>query len=827
MNTFVFALSAFRRDWRAGEMRLIAIAIIVAVASVTSVSFFTDRVKQATQIQATQLLAADLVLESRLPIPEQIVTTAKDLGLVTGNIISMRSMVRANDQLQMAEIKAVDDSYPIRGQLKTSNGILDEETVSTSIPDPTSVWVDSRLFQTLNLEIGSRINVGASQFTVSKVLTYEPDRGGDMFNMAPRLLMNLADIHATNLILPASRVEYRFLVGGESSLIEKYRQTINQGTDLRIQGIRDARPELRSALERAEQFLGLAVLVSIALAGLAVALSAQQFVIRHFDNCAIMRCLGAVQDTINKIYISQLLILSIGSSLIGCAVGFIAQHALAYMLTGMSNTQLPDASLFPIAYGLMAGVITVMGFALPQVLRLKNVAPLRVFRRDLNPLPLSSVSCYSAAILCLALLTPWQSGNIKLTGLSFIGILLTAIILTVGAFLLIRILNHFRARVGFAFRFGLANVVRRANLSIAQILGIGLGIMVMLLLTLVRTDLLDSWRDRIPDGTPNYFLINIQDTDVPQVQAFLGNENQTSTALYPMIRGRLSAINNEKIVEENFTTAEARRWARRAYNLSFSQDLPSANTLTAGEWWDIENTDTNQWSLEEEFANELGVTLNDTLTFMVAGKEVSGRISSLRKVDWDSFNVNFFVLASPSLLDAYPASYVTSFYLPAEKKNIIIDLVKRFPSVTVFDVDALIREVRKIMDQVVSTVEFVFGFTILAGIVVLISALQTTHSERSYESALLSSIGASRRQIRLGLIMEFLCIGLIAGFLAALSASFVELLLAKFVFNLDVTIDYRLWIIAPVICTAIIITVGLAGTRRVLYTPPIQALKEF
>jgi putative ABC transport system permease protein len=827
MNTFVFALTAFRRDWRAGEMRLIAIAVIVAVASVTSVSFFTDRVKKATQTQATQLLAADLVLESRLPIPEHIITTAKDLGLVTSNIISMRSMVIANDQLQMAEIKAVDDSYPIRGQLKTSNGLFDEETISTSIPGSGSVWVDSRLFQTLNLEIGSRLNIGASQLTVSKVLTYEPDRGGDMFNMAPRLMMNLADIHATNLILPASRVEYRFLVGGESPLIQKFRQTINQGTDLRIQGIRDARPELRSALERAEQFLGLAVLVSIALAGLAVALSAQQYVIRHFDNCAIMRCLGAVQDTINKIYITQLLILSIGSSLIGCAVGFIAQHALAYMLTGMSNTQLPDASLFPIAYGLMAGVITVMGFALPQVLRLKNVAPLRVFRRDLNPLPLSSMSCYSAAILCLALLTPWQSGNIKLTGLSFIGILLTAILLTVGAFLMIKALNSFRARAGFALRFGLANIVRRANLSIAQILGIGLGIMVMLLLTLVRTDLLDSWQDRIPEGTPNYFLINIQDTDVPQVQTFLGNENQTSTALYPMIRGRLSAINSEKIVAENFTTAEARRWARRAYNLSFSQELPSANSLTAGEWWDIDNIDTNQLSLEEEFANELGVTLNDTLTFMVAGKEVSGKISSLRKVDWDSFNVNFFVLASPGMLDDYPASYVTSFYLPTEKKNIIIDLVKRFPSVTVFDVDDLINEVRKIMDQVVSTVEFVFGFTILAGIVVLISALQTTHSERSYESALLSSLGASRRQIRLGLIMEFLCIGVIAGFLAALSASFVELLLAKFVFNLDVTIDYRLWIVAPVICTAIIITVGLAGTRRVLFTPPIQALKEF
>ncbi len=826
MNTFTFALQAFRRDWRAGELRLIAIAVVVAVASMTSVSFFTDRVKKATESQATQLLAADLVLESRLPIPENIIDTAKDYDLVTANIISLRSMVVADDQLQMAEIKAVDENYPIRGQLRTSVGLFAEEAETTSIPDPGNVWVDSRLFQTLGLEIGSRLNVGATEFSVTRILTYEPDRGGDMFNMAPRLMMNLADIPDTNLILPASRVEYRFLVGGENSVVNEFRETINQGGDLRIQGIRDARPELRSALERAEQFLGLAVLVSIALAGLAVALSAQQYVIRHFDVCAIMRCLGAEQSTINKIYITQLLILSVSASLLGCILGFVAQHALASMLTGMSNAQLPAASFIPVIYGMLAGVITVMGFALPQVLRLKNVAPLRVLRRDLNPLPLSSMSSYGAAVVALALLTPWQSGNFKLTGIAFLGIIATAILLTVGAFFLIRILNRFRTRVKFTIRFGLANIVRRANLSVAQILGIGLGVMVMLLLTLVRTDLLNTWRDRIPEGTPNYFLINIQDSDVPAVETFLGAENQTTSDLYPMIRGRLAVINDEKVIEENFSTPESRRWARRAYNLSFTSKFPAANTVVAGEWWNTTGASGNQLSLEVDFARELGVDLNDTLTFLVAGREVTGRITSLREVDWDSFNVNFFVLASPGMLDGFPASYVTSFYLPADKKNILIDLVKQFPSFTVFDVDALITEVRKIMDQVIKTVEFVFGFTILAGIVVLIAALQTTHTERSYESALLSSIGASRKQIRAGLIMEFLCIGALAGFLAAFSASFVELILARFVFNMDIIVDYRLWLVAPIVCALIITTAGLAGTRRVLYTPPMQALKE-
>ena len=350
--------------------------------------------------------------------------------------------------------------------------------------------------------------------------------------------------------------------------------------------------------------------------------------------------------------------------------------------------------------------------------------------------------------------------------------------------------------------------------------------MVMLLLTLVRTDLLDSWQNRLPEGTPNYFLINIQDEDVPRLKSFLEAENKTTANLFPMIRARLAAINDEKIVLENFETEEARRWARRGYNLTWSENLPAANVISEGQWWNSTDTEGLQFSLEQDFSRELGVNLNDTLTFLIGGREVTGKITSIRKVEWDSFNVNFFVVASPGVLESFPASYVTSFFLPTQARDIIIQLVKRFPSVTVYDVDALISEVRKIMNQVVRTVEFVFGFTILAGIVVLLAALQTTHNERTYESAMLSTLGASRKQIRYGLIMEFLCIGLIAGILAGFSATMVEVLLAKYVFNMDIVIDFRIWLIAPLLCACIIIIAGLAGTRSVLHTPPIVALRQ-
>lgn len=826
MNTLRLAFNSFIRDWRAGEMRLIAIAIVVAVSSYTSVGFFTDRVRQATETQATQLLAADLVLESRQPIPNDIRDAAMSASLEQVNITSMRSMVVAGEFIQMAELKAVEGGYPLRGNLRYSESLFGEEIESREIPQPGTVWVDPRLMQILNLEPGDSVNVGEAQFTVSRLITYEPDRGGDMFNIAPRVLMNLSDLPSTNLILPASRIEYRLLLAGTRDSISQFRQSIPNSEELRVQGIRDARPELRSALDRAEQFLGLAVLVSIALAGLAVALSSQQYAIRHFDNCAILRCLGADQQTITHVYVLQLCILSVLSSLFGCGLGFLAQEFLASLLSGMTNTQLPPASWYPLITGLFAGVITVMGFAMPQILRLREVSPLRVLRRDLSPVPLSGFACYGTAIISLALLTPWDSGNYQLSLYSFIGIMLTALLLTAGAYGLIYIINRYRSRIGFSLRFGISNIVRRASLSAAQILGIGLGIMVMLLLTLVRTDLLDTWADKIPEGTPNYFLINIQEQDVPRLENFLQERNSPTANFYSMTRGRLAAINDRQIDPLNFETPEARRWARRDYNLTWSEDLPAANRIVEGEWWSTEMNGNHQLSLEQEFAEELGVKVNDTMTFLVAGREVSATVTSLREVDWDSFNVNFFVVASPGMLDNLPASYVTSFYLPSNMKALIIELVRAFPSVTVFDVDALITEVRSIMDQVVRTVEFVFGFTIIAGFVVLVAAMQTTHAERTYESALLSSLGASRRQIRSGLIMEFLIIGIIAGFLAAFSASLVELVLTRYVFNMEVILNITLWVVAPVLCAGMIIIAGLIGTRHALNTAPITILRQ-
>jgi putative ABC transport system permease protein len=828
MNIFAQSIISLRRDWRSGELRLIAIAIVIAVASLTSVHFFTDRVKTATEHQATELLAADLVLRSPEPIDESIQQEAHSSNLITTRTISFRSVVLAGEALQMSEVKAIEDGYPIRGKLRTTETLFGAESISSDIPEPGTVWADPRLLQILGLEVGDNINLGALTFPISKVLTYEPDRGGDFFNIAPRLLMNLADLPATKLIVPGSRAQYRLLLGGNINDVTDYRNTIEANEEynrLRIQGIRDARPELRRALERSEQFLGLAALVSVALAGLAVAMSAQRYATRHFDNCAIMRCLGAEQGTITSIYFIQLVILSLIASIVGCAIGFFAQEGLATMAVGFTREELPSASFYPVFLGITTGMVTVLGFAMPQILRLRNVTPLRVLRKDLAPAPLKSWTTYGIAIVALALLTPWQSGNAMLTLYTFCGIIVTALLLLLCTKFLISFINRFRSRVGVSFRYGLANIARRKSQSAAQILGIGLGVMVMILLTLIRTDLLANWRDRIPEGTPNYFLINIQPAEVDGLRTFLQSNQVDVSQMYPMIRARLTDINGDKVNPDDYE-GEARRMVDRSYNLSWSQDLKNDNRVVEGEWWGQQSDGKIELSLEEDFANDFGLKLHDTMTFNIGGQVATGEITSLRYVNWDSFNANFFVVANPGSLDNYPGTWITSFYIDQEKRPMMVDIVRQFPSITVMDVDAILTQVRTIMNQVIRTVEFVFGFTLLSGLIVLFAALQTTHDERTFESALLSSLGANRNQILSSLVAEFMVLGLAAGILAAFAATIIESIIASVIFQMDVIINPWVWLIGPLVCVSMIVVGGLLGTWKVLKTPPMVVLRQ-
>jgi len=828
MNLVGYSWRALRRDWRAGELRVLAAALVIAVASITSVGFFTDRVRLAMSEQAAELLAADLVVSSTRAPPAEWQAHARRLGIATARYANFPSVILAHDFPQLVDVKAVTDGYPLRGPLRVADQPFGPERAADGIPRPGTVWLDARALGALGLETGASIELGARRFTVAQVLAYEPDRGGDLLAFAPRLLMNHADLDATRLIVPGSRVNHRLLLAGPPEQIALLRAWLapRLAEGERVLDVRDARPELRVALERAEKFLGLAALVSVVLAGVAVATAARRYSSRHLDGAAVMRCLGATQAFITRLHLFKMLWLGLLASLVGCVIGFGAQEVLAQLHAGLFTTRLPAPSLKPVWIGIATGLILLIGFAAPTLTRLKIVPPLRVLRRDLGVLPASAVSVYGAALAAVTALLLWEAADVRLAVYVLGGAAGTLLLLALTAFGLVRLLNLLRGRVGVAWRYGLANIARRAQASVAQILAFGLSIMVLLLLSIVRGDLLASWQNQLPADAPNQFLINVQPPQVQPMQAFFAAHGLHGAQLHPMIRARLVAVNGRAVAAADFADDRAKRLVEREFNLSWAADLQDDNRVVAGRWWDKNEFGRPLVSVEKGLAETLGLKLNDTLRWRIADRELTLTVASLRSVEWDSFRANFFMIAPPGVLEDYPATFMTSFHLASDERGRLAELVRAFPNVTVIDVDAIMGKVRAIMDRVNLSVQYVFLFTLLAGLTVLYSAIQATQDERLYESALLRTLGASRAHVLKGLLAEFGALGLLAGVLAALAASAAGLVLARQVFQLDYLVNPWLWVVGLSGGALGVALFGVLGARFVLTRPPLQSLRE-
>ena len=823
------ALRALRRDWRAGELRVLAAALLIAVASVAAVGFFADRIRQAMEHKASELLGADLAVSSSNPLQPTLAETARQRGLSVADILNFRSVVVSGDLTQLAEVKAVGPGYPLRGALQVSDQPFGLARTVTTIPEPGQVWLDERLLQTLGLQVGGSVNLGSRRFRIGQVLAYEPDRAGDLFSLAPRLLMNLADIPSTGLIQRGSRVEYRLLLAGAPAALQAFRSWADPvlKTGEKLQGVRDARAELRVALERAQRFLNLAALVSVILAGVGVAIAARRFAARHWDSVAILRCVGATQPLVTRLFVLELLLLAAAAGAAGLVVGYIAQYGLSGVLGQLiSRTELPPPSWRPLLPALLTGFVTLLGFGFPPLLRLREVPPLRVLRRDLGPVDPRLLALYGPAVLASAALLVWQAGEWRLALYVCAGVAGTVIVLSLAAWGLVKALTLLRGRVGVAWRFGLANIARRGPGSAAQVVALGLGLMALLVLTLVRTDLLASWRSSLPADAPNHFLVNIQPGEVAAVGDFLHEHGLNGVELFPMVRGRLNAINGRAVGPDDYDNPRAKGLVEREFNLSWAERLQADNRIMAGRWWTGAEHGQGLASVEQGLAQTLGITLGDTLRFQVAGQSLDAKVGSLRRVEWDSFRVNFFVLFPPGVLDAYPATWITSFHLPKDQKPLLAELVRRYPSVTVIDVDALMGKVREIMDRVIAAVEYIFLFTLAAGLVVLYAAIQATQDERRFESAVLRTLGARRAVVRESLLAEFATLGLLAGVLAAAAATVLSFVLAVQVFDFPYRWNPWVWLLGAVAGVLGVGLAGLFGARSALSQPPWRALRE-
>ncbi|MGH8479218.1 MAG: ABC transporter permease [Gammaproteobacteria bacterium] len=826
MPALQHSFKTLRREWRSGELRLIAAALVVAVAAVTAVTLFTDRVRQAMVLRANTLLAADLALDSSFPIAEPYLEEARRLGLETAQTLSFRSMLVVGERMQLVEVKAVDRDYPLRGRLAVGTDPFAAPVPTDVVPEPGIAWADAQLAQVLKLAPGQGITLGDATLAVGPVLLYEPDRGGEAFHIAPRLLMNRADVPATGLIAPGSRVSYRLLVAGEPRAIGSYRGFVEARANEAVElvSVGDARPALRVTLERGEQYLRLTALASLFLAGIAIAMAARRFATRHLDHCAILRTLGATQGFILRVYALCLLWLGLLTSALGCLVGAGAQFVLARLLTGLVEGDLPAPSWTPLAIGTVTGLTALIGFALPPIAQLRHTPPARVLRRDLGSGHPPAHLIYVAAIATLLLLTSWHAQEIWLTLYVVGGSFATTAALALCGWLLVRGLRPLCRRVGIAWRYGLANIARRGAASVAQSVALGLGIMAILLLTVVRGDLLANWQARLPPDAPNHFAINIQPAEVEAVRAFFAEHGRSPPTLYPIVHGRLRAIGGKPIAVERYEDERARRLAGREFHLTWAAELPHDNRVLAGRWWG--SGASRELSVETELAALLGIRLGDRLRFQVLDQDLEGTVTSLRSVAWDSFNPNFFVIAAPGMLDAFSESYITSFYLGGEQKPWLFDLVKRFPSVTLLDLAALMDEIQAIIDRVAMAVEFVFGFALLAGLLVLFAAVHATLDERLRESAVLRTLGAGRGVVARGLAAEFLTLGVIAGLLAAVGASGIGFLLARHVFDIAFTFNLALLAYGIVGGGLGVTAFGLIATRPVLNSAPLETLRR-
>ncbi len=816
------------RDWRAGELRLLAGALVIAVAAVTSVGFFVDRIRLGLERDARQLLGADLVISSDAPIGPPL---RLGVGLQFADTVTFPSMAlnAANTEFTaLAAVKAVSDGYPLRGTLRTRATRDGADAPAGGIPAPGRVWVDPQALQALRAELGEPLKLGEKTFVIDRVIAVEPDRGTQFINFAPRVMINLADLPATELIQPGSRVTYRLLVAGETPAVRAYQQAVTTqlGRGQAIDTLEGGRPEMQRTVERAERFLALVALLAAMVAAVAVATSARRFSLRHLDSCAMMRCLGLAQGDIFRLFALEFLFVGLAACAVGMAMGFAFHFILLELLGSLIRTALPLPSALPAVQGFAAGLVLLLGFALPPLAQLRRVPPLRVLRKDLGAPSGRAALGYAVGFVGFLALLLWSANDLRvgaLTAGGFAAGLLFFVLVAFGVLVLLSPLRAMTGRLGISWRFAVAAVLRRPTATVVQLGSLAVGLMALLLLTVTRTDLVGAWRAAAPPDAPNRFVINIQPDQVVAIERRLGEAGIPDATLYPMVRGRLIAKNGTAIAPDDFASERAQRLVDREFNLSYTTAAPGHNKIVGGAWFADGSA---ELSIEEGIAKTLDIKLGDEMTFDIAGQQVTARATSLRKVNWDSMRANFFVIMPPSLLADKPKSFITAFHLPEARAGFTTELVREYPNLTVVDTSAVFRQVQAVLDQVIAAVEFLFVFTLAAGVLVLYAALASSRDERVREAALLRALGASRQQLSRAQVAEMTCLGGLAGLLAAIGAAAIGWALAKFAFEFDYVVTPWVFILGIGGGALCALVGGWMGLRMVLRTPPLTSLRD-
>lgn len=818
---------ALRRDWRSGELVLLAISLLIAAAAISSVGFLSDRVSKALDRSSAQMLGGDLALSSDEPVDESILNRAAELGLESSSYRVLSSMASTDTGMGLVSLKAVDPSYPLRGELLLRQEGSRQGTRAVGGPGPGKVWIDPQLTGLLGIDVGDLISLGESSFAVDAVISYEPDRGVQFINVAPRVMMRLDDLPATGLLGPASRVRDVVKFAGPEAQLQAFESWLEPRLEpgQRLSHPGEARPEIQRSLNRAYQFLTLVALLTVVISAVAVALASRRFSRRHRDSVAVMRCIGAGKRQLAVMFVTELVVLAILAASVGVVLAYGIQAGVTGLVSSLLDVGLPQPSWTPALHGYVASLLILVGFVLPPLSSLYRVPPMRVLRQSRDEWEPRKWVAYGAGMVSFYLLawgisadarmSAWVTGGFAGGLLVFYGV----------AYVVIRGLGAVASTLHHAslFRFALRGMVRRPGLATTQVCALGVGLTVMLLLTLTRIDLLDGWRGTLPDDAPNTFLINIQPEQREAVTDTLVDAGLRIQEPAPMIRGRLVQINDQPVDAARYEDERAQRMVEREFNLSHMPALPSSNTLVSGRWLD---PSANEVSLETGLAKTLQIGLGDSLTFDVAGQLVRVVVTSLREVKWDSFDVNFFALISPAALSGAPATYITSFYMPPQLAHLNRQLLGEFPNLTVVDVGAILGHVRRIIEQAIVAVQILFLFTLAAGIQVLAAAFAATRDERIHEVAVLRVLGAAARRLRLTQFIELVSLGALSGVLAAFVSIVLAQVLADRVFEFSLGWPWWPWFAGIGGGVLISWLGGRLALRGVLQTPAQRLLRE-
>ena len=870
-NLFTVALRLLWRDWNGGELRLLFIALVMAVTSVTGIALFTDRLEKALLLESANMLAADRIVSGRGELPEEILAEGQARGLRTAQTLSFTSMAFSDSGNMLVAAKAVSDAYPLRGEVIITEAAFTRGRPILSGPPPGEVWLEARALPALEIEVGDTVFVGEAELLVSEIIITEPDRtGGSMMdNAGPRLMLNMADVQATNVVQLGSRVSYRYLFASdEMSELDDFEQWFRAQEEWRgrfyIRDVRDESQEVADALDRAENFLLLGSLFAVILAGVAIALTAKRYSERHYDYVAILKTLGCTSSQITFIYLTVQLVLAFFAVVAGWILGWLVQLGILRLLESIMLVELPEPGLQPFVIGALTAVICLLAFALPPLLALRETPPLRVLRKDMSQQKISDKVPYAFGILGTIFLVYWYSQDLVLTSVLVSSVAGIALFLSIVSYLFLRSGGSAGMKAGNAWKLAMTAARRRRSQNVLQVMVFSVTIMSLLILTLLRTDLIDEWQAQLPENTPNHFMMNITRNQIGDIENFFADNGIQGNAFYPLISARVTRVNGDEPNpegnlgddEQNSLTENASlddvelseeaqavagetesgvagegqegrrvRGGLSRRQVTWADAVPPDNGITAGEWWG-ENPQPGYVSIEQDYAEWLDLELGDRLEFEINQQTVFAEVSNFRSVRWDNMQPNFFIIFSPGTIDHLGGTYLSTALMEQEQKMLLNDLIRLVPTMVVIEIDALIEQIQTIIAQVTSAIELISVLVLVCGALVLLSCVNASLDERFHENAILRTLGAGQKLIMTSLLIEFATIGFIAGLIATIGAEASLYYLQQEVFEQDFSFHYWVWPLGPLLGMLIIAGLGILSTRGVVQISPLNVLRR-